>query len=279
MKMKELACPNCHAPLSEGITPNQQVECANCGSVFLAQELEAAQSIACPRCRTINPIEERHCANCGELLKEKCPMCYEENPVGTVFCGNCGAHIANARARRKKMLAERKKLREERNRIFREKETHQQAEKLAQLLDDLDEPENHEFALFKINQIGPQAIDALIDTMLQDDDPDARYGSARALGQICTSHQVKTLIKARAAKALISALADEEPAVRYWAANALGRCGNSTAVEPLGNLLKERHEGVRKQAAYALREIGGDRAAELLANASKRGFFDWIKGN
>lgn len=277
--MKELACPNCHAPLNEGITPNQQVECTNCGSVFLAQELEAAQSIACPQCRTINPINERHCSNCGELLQEKCPMCYEENPVGMVFCGNCGAHMANARARRAKMLAERKHLREERNRVFREKEARQQAEKLSRLLDDLDEPENHEFALFKINQIGPPAIDALIETMLQDEDPDARYGSARALGKICASHEVKTLIKARAARALVSALVDDEPAVRYWAANALGQCGNPAAVEALGNLLKDRHEGVRQQAAYALRQIGGPRATELLTNDNKRGFFDWIKGN
>ena len=264
--------------MAEGIAPNQQVECGNCHSVFLAQELEAAQSMACPACRTINPIEERHCANCGELLKDKCPMCYEENPVNTVFCGNCGAHIANARARRKKILAERKQIRAERNRIFREKEARQLAERLSQLLDDLDEPENHEFALYKINQIGPHAIEPLIETMLHDDDPDARYGSARALGQICDNHQVKGLIKARAAKALVAALDDDEPAVRYWAANALGLCGNPTAVEPLGKLLKDKHEGVRKQAANALRQIGGNKADEFLAKADKRGPLSWLKG-
>jgi hypothetical protein len=279
MKITELACPNCGASLGGGFTPNQEIHRQHCGSVFLAEDLAAPKTVICPNCRTINPIEERFCAKCGDSLKMGCILCHTENPVGTVYCTNCGAHLEHARARRKTMQMERQKLWEERNRLFKEKETRQRAEKLQRLLEDLDEPQNHEFAIYQKNPLGEEAIEALIETMLKDDDPDARYGSARALGQICSEHQIKTFIKAKAAKALIQALDDREQAVRYWAANALGKCHNQTAVEPLAKLLGDKHDGVRQQAKRALERIGGPRAEEILAQAERKGPLKWFKGN
>ena len=133
-------------------------------------------------------------------------------------------------------------------------------------------------AIYQINRMGPDAINALI-TLLTDDDPDARYGSARALGQICNSYEVKGLDKARAAKALVKALSDTEPAVRYWSANALGKCKGQTAVEPLAELLNDRHEGVRHQAQRSLQKIGGEKAEKILADQDKKGLLGWLKGN
>jgi phage FluMu protein Com len=279
MKITELACPNCGASLGSGFAPNQEIHCQHCGSVFLAEQIEAPTTVICPNCRTVNPIDERFCARCGDSLKVGCILCHTENPVGTIYCTNCGAHLENARARRKTMQLERQKLWEERNRLFKEKEARQRVEKLQRLLDDLDEPENHDFAIFQINQLGEEAIDALIETMLTDDDPDARYGSARALGQICNEHQIKMLSKARTAKALIQALEDGEHAVRYWAANALGKCRSHVAVESLAKLLGDKHEGVRKQAKRALERIGGPRVEEILAQTERKGPLTWIKGN
>lgn len=279
MKLEDLACPNCHAPLKGSFQPGQQVECDNCGSVFLASEVEAPQAIACPACSTINAITERYCTQCGESLKIDCVMCYTENPVGTVFCANCGAHLANARARRQKMMEERREFQRQRTEQFKAKAARQQAEKLQQLLDALDEPENHDFAIYQIDQLGEQAIAALIETMLHDDDVDARYGSARALGQICYQHEIKRFNKARVTKALVRALTDDQPPVRYWAANALGKCAGQSALEPLATLLKDKHQGVRQQVHRAIERIGGQRAAEILAQEEKRGLFNWIKGN
>ncbi|RMF02044.1 MAG: hypothetical protein D6768_09185 [Chloroflexi bacterium] len=278
MKLDELACPNCGASLDGDFLPNQQITCQSCNSVFVASEIEAATTVICPDCRTVNPIEERFCSHCGNELKIFCVLCHTENVVGTVFCTHCGAHLANARARRKKMQEDRRRLRIERMRIIKEKEARQQAEKLQNLLDALDEPENHDFAIYQINQLGPQAVQALIETMRHDDDVDARYGSARALGQICLAHNIKGLDRAKIRKALIEMLADPEVAVRYWAANALGKCQGQAAIEPLGKLLRDNHDGVRSQAEQALERIGGARAEEILAQHEKKGLFNWIKG-
>jgi HEAT repeat protein len=176
------------------------------------------------------------------------------------------------------MLEKRRKLRQERTQAFETKEARQKAEKLQRLLADLDEPENHDFAIYQINRMGVEAIEALIETLLTDHDPDARYGSARALGQICNEHQVKALIKARATKALVTALEDQEPAVRYWSAHALGKCGSQTAVKPLAALLKDEHEGVRQQARRALEKIGGKHVQEIFEAQDSKGIFNWIRG-
>jgi HEAT repeat protein len=153
------------------------------------------------------------------------------------------------------MLEVRQRLRAERLKAVKEKEARQQQERVEHLITALDEPENHEFAIFQLNQMGDGAIEALIETLLTDDDPDARYGSAIALGRICTEQEIKVLNKAKATKALIKALADAEPAVRYWSAEALGKVKNHLAVEPLTALLKDSHKGVRQQAQLSLEKL------------------------
>jgi phage FluMu protein Com len=280
MKIEQLVCPGCGAPLSGDFSPNQQIECDSCGSVMLATDLEAAKTIICPECRTINPIDKRFCSSCGISLKIDCVLCHTENNIGTVYCTNCGAHLERARSKRLEIQEARRQRQLERNRMLQEKEERQKEERLQRLLEDLDEPERHDFALYQIKQMGTDAIDALNETLLHDDDPDARYGSARALGQICDEHDIKGLMKGRAARALIKALTDPEPAVRYWSADALGRCKGQTAVEPLAALLKDEHAGVREQARHALQKIGGEHVEKILAEADKsKGILGWIKGN
>ena len=128
--------------------------------------------------------------------------------------------------------------------------------------------------------MGEEAVAILIETLLNDDDPDARYGSARALGQICNEHHIKGLNKARIAKALITALTDLEPAVRFWSADALGKCKSQTAIESLAALLRDSHPGVRQHALETLQQIGGERVDKILAGLDEsKGLMGWIKGN
>jgi hypothetical protein len=283
VQLEELVCPNCKAALPPEVASAQQIECKSCGSTFVratSEDLADDQPVTCPECGTINSADKRYCTSCGELLKIDCVLCHTANKVGTVHCVNCGAHLQHARAKRKRMQEKKRKLQQERLERLKEKKERQQTEKLQLLLDDLDEPENHDFAIYQINQMGTDAIEALIETLLNDTDPDARYGSARALGQICSQHKVKGLIKARAAKALIEALQDNEPAVRYWSVDALGKCKSHTAVEPLVDIFKDDpHEGVRNHARYALESVGGKRVDNILAEDKPAGFLGWIKRN
>lgn len=280
MKLEQLNCPNCGASISSDIFPNAQVECESCGSSFVVSGLAENDDIICAKCQTINTGDKRYCLNCGEPLKEHCVLCHAENTVDTLHCVNCGAHLKRARAERDRLRNQRNRHRQAFIQKFKEKEARQKAEKLEKLLDDLDEPENHAMALFQLNQLGADAIEPLIETLLHDDDPDARYGSARALGNICQQHGIKGLIKAKAAKALINALNDPEPAVRYWSSDALRKCQSKTAVEPLAALLTDPHQGVRTKAKEALQNIGGERAERILSTTEKPGgFLGWIKGD
>ncbi|MCB0191581.1 MAG: HEAT repeat domain-containing protein [Anaerolineae bacterium] len=279
MKLHDLKCPNCGTPIDRTTSLSQLIECTSCGSTLLATDLGLDTVNACPDCGTLNAEDQRFCTDCGHALYVECVLCHQKNKIDAVHCQRCGVNLKRNQLRRRQMLKDRKRLHDERNQIFKEKVARQQAEKLQRLLDDLDEPENHEFAIYQINQIGINAVDALIETMLQDDDPDARYGSARALGQICQEQDVNALIKSRSAKALIQALTDTEVGVRYWAADALGKCESRIAVEPLAKLLQvERHDGVRHQARESLEQIGGKRAQQVLSNLPKPNrFFGWIK--
>jgi hypothetical protein len=279
MKLEKLTCPSCGAPLSGEFVPNQQIECNSCGVPLLVTQVETDNPIFCPDCRTLNSDDVRFCVNCGHKLREHCTLCYAENRIDAVYCCKCGAHLKRARAERRQFEEARQRTRQERTQAFVTKEIRQKHEKLQRLLEALDEPENHDFAIYQIKQMGVEAVDALTETLLKDEDPDARYGSARALGQICAEKRIKTLIKARTAKALIKALADPEPAVRYWAAEALGKCKSQTAIEPLAALLRDRHEGVRRQAQTALLNIGGERAHKIIEQSQSHGLLDWLKGN
>jgi uncharacterized Zn finger protein (UPF0148 family) len=278
MQIQDLKCPNCATPLPARPLANQLIECRGCGSTLVLSGLGLEQALICTACGIANASDRRYCVECGQPLFSECILCHTKNQAGTVYCQRCGVNLTQNRMRRQMLMNDRQRLRQERNRLFKEKTARQQAEKLERLIEELDEPENHAFAIYQINQIGVEAVKALIDTLLNDDDPDARYGSARALGQICRAHEVKGMIKARSAKALIQALDDEEVTVRYWAADALGKCGSKTAIEPLAKLLADKHQGVRQQARESLIEIAGEEAAEIIAAAEKsKGMFGWIK--
>jgi hypothetical protein len=255
MKIERLACPSCGGSLSGDFLPNKRIECPNCGSALLLTDLETDETVICPECRTPNREEMRYCSNCGVSLKMDCVLCHTPNRIDIIYCVHCGAHLQRARAKRMEMLEVRQRLRAERLQAVKEKEIRQQQERIEHLITALDEPENHEFAIFQLNQIGDGAIEALVETLLTDDDPDARYGSAIALGRICTEQEIKILNKAKATKALIKALADDEPAVRYWSVEALGKVKNQMAVEPLTALLKDPHKGVRQQAQLSLEKL------------------------
>jgi HEAT repeat protein len=153
------------------------------------------------------------------------------------------------------MQETRRRLQTERLEVLKEKEARQQRERIERLINALDEPENHEFAIFQLDQIGDEAVEALIEALLKDDDPDARYGSAIALGRICAEHDIKVLNKAKAIQALIKALTDPEAAVRFWSAEALGKVKSPLAREPLKALLKDSHQGVRQQARLSLERL------------------------
>lgn len=278
MQLQELACPNCNAVLPADVFSGQQIQCNSCDSTFVVSLPDHNQKpVVCPQCRAVNAAEIRYCTGCGQSLKIDCILCHTSNPIGTVHCTNCGAHLAHARAKREKIQRKKRKLQQERMQRLKEKKIRQQEEKLQTLLDALDEPENHDFAIYQINQMGVNAVEALVETLLHDSDPDARYGSARALGQICSEHNVKGLIKARASKALTQALTDSEAAVRYWSVDALNKCRSQAAVEALAPLLQDPHEGVRKHTRYALEIIDGERARQLLEADKSKGFLGWIK--
>jgi Zn ribbon nucleic-acid-binding protein len=255
MKIEKLACPSCGAPLSGDFLPNKKFACNNCGSTLMLTDLVTDQTIVCSECQTPNHEEMRFCSNCGASLKIECVLCYTENRIDVVYCTHCGAHMERARAKRQEMLETRQRLQAERTQILLEKEARQKRERLERLINDLDEPANHDFAIYQLNQMGDDAIEALIETLLNDSDPDARYGSAVALGRLCTEREIKVLNKAKATKALIKALSDDEPAVRYWSAEALGKVKNQLAVEPLTALLKDPHKGVRHQAEQSLEKL------------------------
>lgn len=255
MRIEKLACPSCGAPLSGDFLPNQQFECGKCGSVLMLTDLETSHTVICPGCRAPNHEDTRFCSNCGGMLKVDCVLCHTENRIDATHCAHCGANLERARAKREEMLELRQRLQKERAQLLKEKEIRQTQEKLERLIAALDEPENHEFAIFQLQTMGDVALDALVDTLLTDPDPDARYGSAIALGRICTDHNLKALDRAKAARALVKALGDGEAAVRFWSAEALGKFKNQIAIEPLTALLKDRHKGVRQQAQASLEKL------------------------
>ena len=99
-------------------------------------------------------------------------------------------------------------------------------------------------------QIGPPAIEPLIDA-LKYDDTFVRRMAAKALGDIGDE---------RAVTSLVAALTDDDLSVRGAAAEALDHVGDLRAVEPLIEALSDDEWHVRAQAAQALGRLGDDRA-------------------
>ncbi len=278
MKIEKLACPSCSAPLSGDFAPNQKIECDHCSVPLILTDVNTEYPIFCPKCHTLNGDEVRFCNHCGQQLKVDCILCHTQNRIDTNYCAKCGVHLQRAKTKRRWLREADSLLRQERLEILKEKEARQRQERLERLIEALDEPENHDFAIYQLNQIGTEAVKALVETLLYDEDVDARYGAARALGQIVAEQEVTVLSKARKStvRALVKALDDPELPVRYWAAAALGKCGSNLAIEPLAKLLKEPHKGIRQVARTALENIGGKRVAEILNLKKSPKKLGWI---
>jgi ribosomal protein L40E len=260
MKVDALTCPACGASCHEEVQANQPFRCAACGSTLMLTDLVAGDQVACARCHAANKEGDEFCRDCGAALTVACPFCYAENPAVAAHCRQCGANLQQALQRKRAWLAEKRAFDEQRLAAAKQAEENSQKAELEGLLSDLDEPRNHPMALYCLHRIGSHAVEPLIATLRNDPDPDARYGSARALGMIGDQ---------RAIPALIKSLGDPEPAVRYWATDALGQLHSQEGVEAIGKLLDDKHEGVRTHAGEVLEQIGGPLASQILKRKRK----------
>jgi hypothetical protein len=263
MKLEKLDCPACGSPLGENVKPNHQFDCPACGSALILTDLAADEQIVCPQCKRINLATEQFCQECGAALKMACPFCYAQNAANAEHCKQCGVSLQRARQRKQAWLDEQRRHEAERQAALKQAEAEGRHARMQQLLNDLDEPERHSMALYCLSQYGAEAVESLV-ALLKDDDPDARYGAAQALGSIGDPRAVGPLVKA---------LNDPEPAVRYWASDALGRLRAEAAAEAIGNLLQDKHKGVRAHAAEVLEHLGGSKAQQVLQKKGKRGLW------
>lgn len=122
--------------------------------------------------------------------------------------------------------------------------------------DDYFERQKAAWALVKI---GDEAIDALVEALLNGEFSDLRYKSAWALGKIGNSRAVEPLGK--------TMQNDSDYVVREWCAAALEAVGDANAAPYLVQTMqKDSSKDVRLRASVALRNLG---AAEALMELLK----------
>jgi HEAT repeat protein len=278
MKLEKLACPGCGAPLSGDFSPNQTIHCTHCSVPLLITELQTDHPIFCPKCHTLNADEVYFCVQCGERLKAECVMCQSKNRLDTPYCARCGVHLERARQKRQSLRQQSQSLREQRLMVLKEKEVRQRQERLERLVEALDEPENHDLAVLQLSQLGSEAVEVLIETLLNNEDVDARYGSARALGQIMAEQTLRgdSPQQSTTVQALMQAMTDPEVAVRYWAVEALGKCRSETAIPTLTPALTDPHKGIRQVTRLALQSIGGAQAEAALTRSKPNKLLGWL---
>jgi hypothetical protein len=242
MTLTSLNCPNCGHPLSNGVASRQPIKCQACGSLFLLSPREDEKfPNACPKCETVNSANQRYCKRCGTKLLVDCPVCYRSNSTQVEFCEGCGTNIQEEIHRREAWNDTKAKNDQRRKSILEKAEQDDQRREIARNIADLSEPERHSFAIFSLSRIGLPAVEPLIETMLEDPDPDARYAAARALGLIGDK---------KAIPHLTAALFDPDPAVRYCAIEALDAMG--AVSEEVEKLTKDKFKWVRERARKAL---------------------------
>lgn len=256
MKLDMLNCPTCGFPLDANIKPNQPFSCPACGSAIVLTDWTKAGQLICAGCGTVNGSANKFCDSCGAALQAGCPFCYTQNDVSTVNCKKCGANLQRAWQRQDSWLTQR----EQKHKETLQKVADDQADYLRRLLFQLNEPENHPAAIPGIRIFGREAVEPLID-LLDSEDPDARFGAAKALGEIGDK---------RAIPALIKALNDPEGAVRFWAMDALGKLKADEAAEAIGKLLQDKRESIRELAKEVLTQIGTPNAMKILKQQGKR---------
>jgi phage FluMu protein Com len=247
MEINRLRCPACGATAPSDIKPNEQFRCTACGSVLVLTDTEPPDQVLCTRCQTINDGANRFCTHCGNTLQANCPFCYTPNEFNATYCVQCGANIEKAFQQKAEWLAQKRQSDAERRAALEQALAKQRRTEMERLLDKLDEPSEHAFAIYCLREYGTDAVEPLI-ALLRDDDPDARFGAAHTLGLIGDT---------RAVPQLINALSDPEPAVRWWAADALGKLRATDAKPEISKLLKDKHRGVREHAASVLRQLSG----------------------
>jgi len=121
------------------------------------------------------------------------------------------------------------------------------------------------------SRMAEEAFRTLVETLLNDGDPQARSNSAKTLGRLCQEAEVKAPIRAGIVKILIKALADPEPEVRFRVAEALSKFSYEfaqLAIEPLTLLLEDADEKVRQQVQISLQKIDERHAQEVSAAPS-----------
>ncbi len=247
IKPKSIACPNCGSPIPQDTNLNQPFKCQACGSVLIMDApSEATEPITCPSCKTINGQNNRYCIRCQVRLRVDCPICYYSNPSDAVICTHCGASIHAELKRREDWLEIKKQHDQRRKTILAQVAAEGQKNEIQRLLADLDEPERHSFAIFYLCKNGEAAVAPLIETLRGDNDPDARYGSARALGMIGNS---------RAIPALKNALSDPEPAVRYYAIESLVTLKAVDARSEIERLIEDELQWVCQHAEKAVKQL------------------------
>ena len=254
MKVDLLRCPACGATCHEGARVGEPYQCPSCGSTLVLTDLESGDQIMCRECGAVNAAGNRVCKSCGAALKTICPFCLSEAGADAIHCPTCGANLQQARRRKQAWLEQKRRFDQERLGATKQAEAASEKAKLGRLLEDLDEPDKHPVAIYCLHRMGERAVEPLV-AALKDEDPDARFGAAKALGLIGDK---------RAIPGLVTALADPEPAVRYWAVDALGKLNAEAVAESIGALLADKHEGVRERAEQVLRGMDSAQARELL---------------
>ncbi len=244
MKLNPLNCPTCGSPLDANIHPNQPFNCPACGSAIVMTDWTETGQLICAKCGTVNGSTNKYCDACGAILQAGCPFCYTQNSITAINCKKCGANLQRAWSRQQTWLAQNEKHEVERKEAL-QKASESQADYLRRLLLQLNEPENHPAAIPGIRVFGKEAVEPLIE-LLTSEDPDARFGAAKALGDIGDK---------RAIPGLINALNDPEGAVRFWAIDALGKLKAREAMEAIRKLLKDKQQNIRDLANEVIDEL------------------------
>jgi DNA-directed RNA polymerase subunit M/transcription elongation factor TFIIS len=256
MKINSINCPTCGSPLDANIRPNRPFSCPACGSAVVLTDWTESGELVCAKCGTVNGSANKFCDKCGAALQAGCPFCYTQNDVSAINCKKCGANLQRAWQRQDSWFTQR----EQKHKETLQKVAEGQADYLRRLLLQLNEPENHPAAIPGIRIFGREAVEPLIG-LLSSEDPDARFGAAKALGDIGDP---------RAIPALTKALNDPEGAVRFWAMDALGKLKADEAVEAIGKLLQDKQESMRDLAREVLTQIGTPNALKVLKQKGKR---------
>jgi uncharacterized protein YbaR (Trm112 family) len=258
MKLDLLNCPACNSPLEADISPNQPFNCPACGSAIVLTDWTKTGQLVCAKCSKVNGGANKFCDSCGAVLQAGCPFCYTQNSVTAMNCKKCGANLQRAWKRQQTWLTQNEKHEAERKEAL-QKAAESQADYLRRLLIQLNEPENHPAAISGIRLFGKDAVEPLIN-LLTSEDPDARFGAAKTLGDIGDK---------RAIPGLTTALSDPEGVVRFWALDALGKLKADEAVEAIGKLLRDKQQSIRNLAREVLTEIGTPNAMQVLKQQSK----------